>query len=283
LQQSDLAFLRPPRQRTKARFMSLDGHVRWAQRLLAYYDRDDFSEIGGCVLTGTAWAHLRTQIGPPRAEPLRAYIGTQYPNKTALFQAVQTGSDLRAAELDEAFWNAADLGRRRFLEGFGWLLPFREPLTDYAQMLAQSKQIQASLKAEGLHQGARKALEATLAPASTLTPRAAHFTEQVLARVDSEAAKIPPNHTWLASSDIIESVFGKYKNFTTRGPLKEIGRLVLMIPAFLSSLTLPSIREAMESVRTLDVDQWVKAHIGISILAQRRRVLIDPMQDTKFA
>jgi hypothetical protein len=105
----------------------------------------------------------------------------------------------------------------------------------------------------------------------------------ILAQVDSEAAKIPPNQTWLATSDIIESVFGKYKGFTSRGPLKEIGRLVLAIPAFLTTLTPPLIREAMESVRTLDVGHWVKTHIGISMLAQRRQALIDPMKDAKVA
>ena len=72
---------------------------------------------------------------------------------------------------------------------------------------------------------------------------------------------------------IIESIFGHYKAFTARGPLKEIGRLVLLIPAFLSELTAPVIREAMASVRTIDVEQWVDAHLGASMLARRRRAL----------
>jgi hypothetical protein len=283
LRQSDLAFLLPPRQRTKARFMSLDGQVRWAQRLLAYYDRADFSAIAGCIMTGTAWVHLRTQLGPTRAEPLQSCIGTGYPTAAALCQAVEACSDLRASDLDETFWNEADFGRRRILEGFAWLLPFREQLTEYAQLLAQSKQIQTHLKTKGLHHDARAALQAAMTPPSSLTPRAARFTEAILAQVDSEAAKIPPNQTWLATSDIIESVFGKYKGFTSRGPLKEIGRLVLAIPAFLTTLTPPLIREAMESVRTLDIGQWVKTHIGISMLAQRRQALIDPMKDAKVA
>ncbi|HCS91125.1 MAG: hypothetical protein N838_10180 [Thiohalocapsa sp. PB-PSB1] len=54
---------------------------------------------------------------------------------------------------------------------------------------------------------------------------------------------------------------------------KEIGKLVLLIPAFLSDLTAPVIREAMESVRTIDVEQWVDAHLGISMLAHPRRAL----------
>lgn len=67
-QQTDLACLLPPRQRTKARYMHLDAHVDWAERLLAYYDRGDFSAIARpCVLSYPAWEHLCQCIGPARA------------------------------------------------------------------------------------------------------------------------------------------------------------------------------------------------------------------------
>lgn len=283
-QQTDLAFLLPPRQRTKARFMHLDVHVRWAQGLLAYHDYGDFSAIQTeCVMNWLAWEHLRARFGAQRALPLRTIVGIRYPDKAAFCQALQRHSDLVIDDLDETFWRHTDAGRRRFLDGFAWLLPYRDDLVDYAQMMAQSKLIQAHLKSKGLQQGARERLQAALAPLSTLTPRAATFTQRLLAQVEMEAAKIPPGSTWLASSDIIESVFGKYKCFATRGPLKEIGKLVLAIPAFIADLTIPLIREAMESVRTVDVAHWVKTHIGASMLARRRQALIKPMRDVKTA
>jgi hypothetical protein len=48
---------------------------------------------------------------------------------------------------------------------------------------------------------------------------------------------------------------------------------VLLIPAFLSDLSAPLIREAMESVRSLDVQQWLDKTLGPSMLARRRRTL----------
>jgi hypothetical protein len=101
----------------------------------------------------------------------------------------------------------------------------------------------------------------------------AAFQTRVLQHIAQEAAKLPAGVTWLASSDIIESVFGHYKAFTARGPLKEVGKLALLIPAFLSGLTTPVIREAMASVRSIDVEQWVHTHLGPSMLARRRRAL----------
>jgi hypothetical protein len=79
-----------------------------------------------------------------------------------------------------------------------------------------------------------------------------------------------PCRTW--------SRIGHYKAFTARGPLKEIGRLVLLIPAFLVELTTPVIREAMTSVRTIDVERWVLTHLGPSMLARRRRALRSNMK-----
>ncbi|ESQ16768.1 MAG: hypothetical protein N838_02560 [Thiohalocapsa sp. PB-PSB1] len=73
----------------------------------------------------------------------------------------------------------------------------------------------------------------------------ADLKTRVLQQVEHEAAKLPTGATWLASSDIIESVFGQHTAFTARSPLKEIGRLVLRITAYISDLTAPVIRKAM--------------------------------------
>ena len=270
--QTDLAFRLPPRQRTKARFMHVDTHVEWARQVLAYHDRGDFSAIRRtCVLSVAAWDHLRARLGAARVQPLCTLRGRRYPDQTALCDALRAASDINLNDLDDAFWELADTGRARFLEGFGWVRSDREDLGVYAQMLEQSKAIQTFLKSKGLHAGVVEPRRATLAPRAALTPRAAQFTDRILDGVAVEAAKILPGANWLVSSDIIESVFGKYKTFTARGPLKEIGRLVLAIPAFLTELTPAVIRDAMTSVRTLDVEQWVKTHLGDSMLAKRRQ------------
>ncbi|WP_213460587.1 hypothetical protein [Thiocapsa sp.] len=120
-QQTDLAFLLPPRQRTKARFMHVDTHVEWAQNLLAYQERGDFSAVRPtCVLTVAAWDHLRDRLGVARVRPLHVLLGHRHPDKAAFCEAIQAASDLQLTDLDDAFWDLADTGRARFLEGFAW-------------------------------------------------------------------------------------------------------------------------------------------------------------------
>jgi hypothetical protein len=273
-QQTDLGFLLPPPQRTKARYMAMDSPIDWAQRLLGYYDQGDFSAIGRpCVFTGAAYARLRARWGKPRVEPVRGLIGTQYHTRAALREALRAAGATALEDLDDAFWRLADRGYARFLQAFAWVLPYRDRLPEWSQTMAVSKTLQTVLKTKGLSRATPAAVQAELATLGALPPPVADFRARVLQIVEQEAAKLPAGAVWLASSDIIESIFGHYKAFTARGPLKEVGRLVLMIPAFLSDLSAPAIREAMESVRTLDVQQWLDTHLGASMLARRRRAL----------
>jgi hypothetical protein len=149
---------------------------------------------------------------------------------------------------------------------------------EWTLTIAVSKTVQTVLKTQGLSRATPAVVQAELAVQGPLAAPVADFQTRVLQHVEHEATKLPAGATWLASSDIIESVFGHYKAFTARGPLKEIGRLVLLIPAFLSELTTPVIREAMASVRTIDVERWVHTHLGPSMLARRRRTLRPDMK-----
>jgi hypothetical protein len=281
-QQTDLAFLLPPRQRTKARYMAVDAHIEWAKRLIDHHDRGDFSLIGrGCVFSADAWAHLCAVHGKRRAAALRTLIGRAYATRASLCDALRAhGAAALVDALDDAFWRLADPGYARFLEAFEWVLAYRQVLPQWSQTIHVSKTVQTVLKTEGLSQTTPAVVKAKLAALQPLTPAVADFRTRVLLHVEHEAAKLPADVVWLASSDIIESVFGQYKTFTARGPLKEVGRMVLLIPALLSELTAPAIREAMTTVRSIDVAQWVETHLGPSMLARRRRAL---RPDTKTA
>ena len=279
-QQTDLAFLLPPRQRTKARYMAVDAHIAWAQRLIGYHDQGDFRLIGrACVFSANAWTHLCAQPGKRRAGALRVLIGQCYDTRAALCEALCAhGAAALVDALDDAFWRLADPGYARFLEAFAWVLAYRDVLPEWTQTIAVSKTVQTVLKTEGLARTTPAAVTAKLAELQPLAAPVAAFSTRLLEHIEQEAAKLPAGVTWLASSDILESVFGHYKVFAARGPLKEIGRLVLLIPALLSELTASAIHQAMTSVRSIDVEQWVATHLGPSMLARRRRALKPDMK-----
>jgi hypothetical protein len=275
-QQSDLAFLLPPRLRTKARYMAIEAHIEWFQRLLAYHDRGDFSDIGRpYVFSATVCSALSKRWTSTAVAPLEPLIGTRFDSREALCAALQAhGTPDVMDHLDDDFWRLADRGYARFLEAFDWVLAYREHQPEWTQTSAVAKTIQKVMKTKGLARTTTQTVTAALAELGPLSPSATAFQTEMLAQIEREAAQIPKGATWLASSDIIESVFGHYKAFTARGPLKEIGKLVLTIPALLSELTPTVIREAMASVRSIDVEKWAQTHLGDSMLKRRRRALV---------
>lgn len=74
----------------------------------------------------------------------------------------------------------------------------------------------------------------------------------------------------LCTSDILESAFGKYKNYVSDNPMAGITGLALCIAAFTSSLELQELKEALEYTTTQDVHTWIQDNIGPTLLKKRR-------------
>ena len=96
------------------------------------------------------------------------------------------------------------------------------------------------------------------------------FPDKIIEYLTFEANQIPIDQTLLGTYDVIESLFGKYKFFAARPPLKDIGTSILLIPLFTLKITSSLVKQAMESIRFIDVDSWTKSVFGSSMLSQRR-------------
>lgn len=109
------------------------------------------------------------------------------------------------------------------------------------------------------------------------------FKQKILDYLIKESCQIPAPITLLATSDIIESIFGKYKQFSSRCPIKQIGQTVLSISLCTMNLTTTVIKQALETVRYLDLKAWSSQVFGQSMLSQRRTVFSVYNDDTKIA
>jgi len=77
-------------------------------------------------------------------------------------------------------------------------------------------------------------------------------------------------NTIVCTSDILESAFGKYKNYVSCNPMAGITALVLCIAAFTCPLTPQVITEALEQIREQDVTRWACIYLGPTLLKKRR-------------
>lgn len=81
---------------------------------------------------------------------------------------------------------------------------------------------------------------------------------------------IPTAKKILVTSDIIESAFGKYKNYVTLNPMAGITNLVLSIAAFTSRLNENEIKKALEKTTINDIKKWTRTFVGQTITQKRR-------------
>ena len=272
-QQTNLAFLCPPRQRTKARFMQIHHQIVWGLNMLRYYDQGHFSQIKtGFSLSNPMLASLYQQFGSSAGTALYLQMNIKYPDLASFREIlVKRIGEQRVNAIPDQFWERADVGRQRFLEGFAWLLDYRQELETYGQILDWSHSVQKQLKTEGLSQQSRQTIKESFEVLSCQEPRLQRLATKTLDYLLKETEALPEGKVALASSDIIESVIGTYKVHADKGPLKEIGKLVLMIPLHVSGVCKEKLKEAMETVPARHVKAWLDENCGPSMMAERRK------------
>ena len=103
-----------------------------------------------------------------------------------------------------------------------------------------------------------------------------YFRNELVKYFTEIRALLPKSKTVLCTSDILESAFGKYKNYVSNNPMAGITNLTLSIAAFTSSLTDDVIKTALENTSINDIQKWTEDNIGKTLLKRRRTALVKP-------
>ena len=292
VQQTDLCFLSPPTQRAKSRYHNIDILVAWAMKIISYEEKQYFSAIDNTyILDKEAYRALRLSISADTIKILKKAKPSVAENLDEFSQAMSNILTPQIWQVErEKICQAASLGRRKFYEKFGWLLSYRTDIQTYSEMLALISSVQTQIKNQGLHHESRsqwiEALEQN-SPRSITTlevnPRVQKIQSQIEEYLVDEVQKIPARLTLLGTSDVVESLFGKYKIFAQRRPIKELGASILLIPLSTIEITVELVKEAMESISCIDVVAWTKSIFGSSMLSRRRHLNSPSNSDTEPA
>ena len=84
---------------------------------------------------------------------------------------------------------------------------------------------------------------------------------------------LPDTDTILFSTDILESIFGKYKNRVSENPMASVTCLMLIIAAFTCNITEESVKQSIENVKIEDIKKWSQKNIGISLFKKKKLLL----------
>ncbi|MEM1280099.1 MAG: hypothetical protein AAGG53_08825 [Cyanobacteria bacterium P01_H01_bin.152] len=273
LQQTSLAFLKPPTQRAKARYMNIDTLMDWAQSVLSYEQQQDFSLISSThCLDDEAIDAISTHLLPEQIKALDVIKDQAFEHRPAFENALEHClPELAQSPIRETICQAVDGGRRYFQSKLGWLSDALTPLHPVKEMLCIVRTLSEQLKHQGFCADSHSDFLERIQPQKTTwSIRTQTFQAKVEHYLAQQTRGIPEKSAWLASSDIIESLFGKYKLFSDKSPLKHMGNLLLTLPLLTANLSAQGVTTALETVSSDDVKQWYSECFGVSPLAKRR-------------
>lgn len=158
----------------------------------------------------------------------------------------------------------------KMLKELSWVKEYIEELDLWKKMLRETRGIEEKVKKEGLN---KKIVEEYCDKNRELKKNKNELIlrEKIEEYLVEEVKNIEENETLIISSDVIESIFGKYKLFSKKGPLKEIRRMILAIPLSTIKITRELVKKGLSMVKNIDVEKWEKDIFGSSMLSQRKK------------
>lgn len=168
--------------------------------------------------------------------------------------------------------------KEAILHKLDWLFQFRQNLSEWQEILHLIETTETFVRKEGFFQGCDQELR----PLLRLSPRATERTYRIrwslIEYVLDASLKAGPEERLLGSSEVIESIFGKFKYMQHEHEKGSLTGMVLAIPAMVSRTTQTVIQQALETVPVQDVRTWMKKIFGKSAQARRKEAFSAPIQ-----
>lgn len=209
VQQTELAAISPPNQRSKARYMNVDKLVNWGKQALQTLENNEQTDMFA-------------------SKPLQAKLG--------------------------------------------WLKHYKNEIVEWDNIITVATTVENYVRNNGVFRGMTDKLQVELDNIDA-NNRVEKFKGNLLSSVLTDEGKAHIGETLLGSSEIIESLFGKYKNIEKEQAGSGFTKLILSIPAVVANTTSTIVNTAMEHVKIKEINQWFANNIGSSVQAKRKEVI----------
>lgn len=174
---------------------------------------------------------------------------------------------------------AAGITAERAEKALGWLRDYAQPLRKWEEMHDTVGRALEFARLNGYYSQAGADLAKELP--TPATPEAARLRERIIEFVTEQSSGLDPERRPPATSEVIESCFGKLKNLEQDQSKSGFTGMVLSLGAMVSDLTVETIHQALESCRVSDVLDWCKEKLGTSVQAKQRSLYASPAGATK--
>lgn len=152
-----------------------------------------------------------------------------------------------------------------------WISDYSELIKELSEINLSIKEVKKELKHNGL---SKKSFgKCTKILKKLKSDNGKKIKDELIYKINQQIKLVPNIDTILFSSDILESIFGKYKNRASENPMASITCLMLIIAAFTANLTEESVKHSIENVKIADIKKWSQENVGVSLF-EKRKVLL---------
>jgi hypothetical protein len=155
-------------------------------------------------------------------------------------------------------------------EKLGWLRAFEPQINRWDELLTVVGAAEHYVRHQGLHQAAATELEACMPKPATRA--AQQMRRQLLEFVREQGQQARQGERLLGSSEVLESVIGKFKYLAGERGHHGMTGMVLSIGAIVGRQAISTVQAAMEEITTPDVWNWCRKHLGVTVQSARRRI-----------
>jgi hypothetical protein len=175
----------------------------------------------------------------------------------------------------------AGLKVRRVEEKLGWLRKFVPQVRRWGEMLSVIGAAEHYVRHEGLHAKAAEELAAVL-PTSTI-PAVQRLRKQLLEFIAVEGQQAREGERLLGSSEVLESIIGKFKHVAGERGQHGLTGMVLSLGALVGNPAVATVQAAMTETTTTEVWNWCHSHLGATVQSVRQRIrqTLHPEQNQK--
>jgi hypothetical protein len=155
-------------------------------------------------------------------------------------------------------------------EKLGWLRKFVPQMRRWEEMLSVIGTAEHYVRHEGIHRQAAEEL-ALLLP-KPATPAAQRLRKQLLEFVAVEGQQAREGERLLGSSEVLESIIGKFKHLAGERGQHGLTGMVLSIGALVGKVAMTTVQTAMTEITTPTVWNWCRSHLGATVQSVRQRI-----------
>ena len=173
-----------------------------------------------------------------------------------------------------------ELDVARIEEKLGWLREYREPLRRWAAAMAVIATAATLVRRAGYHAASAAQFPERL-PQLEAGSLADRLRGKLLEFIKEQALHATAGERLPGSSEVLESIIGKYK--TLQGERGQFGvtGMLLAIGAFVGRVTVASIATALKTINAAALKKWENSNLGSTIQSQRKQAFPSPKRGTK--